>query len=565
MADKDNKYDLMYAYALGCLDTNEVLNFKEISVSDEDFLWDELGEFQNLAALMASILTVEIPKNEVKEKVAQKLYSLKNEEISSIQQGEQVKSENEIFDNNISESVGETINENIIEEPKEESIFETSVIEDETVNEHLDEPIVGNELNKEETSSKDEEINYEEFPGKEEKLEQELFSENKSLNEEEIKYEIEEHQDIGVPREEINQEQETFTGNENLNEEISLDDETQGIEIHSESEPEEEVHIEDIKNNIEQTTEEKEIMNENNNPFELDDDFLTKRKEPEKFRIEEVDDDPQGKESENFIEKFIEHNKSSITEKIDKTIEGVKEQIGNEPEVDESGYELVQPLSKNLSIFGSYNSAEEKYDLDENLIDHHLGEDSLKSQELQRVFIQKNSGSKLSIIILSILSILFLGAAVYFYLNFKKFTDNSNKQIAQLKNDSAALISSKQTSRAVISFLESPNVKVIELGPTEAVPNSSGKLYINFAAGAGYLYTKNLPVLASDKSLQLWLTDGSRFISLGVVVTKGDDEYYPFSFTHISSPGSTEVLVTEENLGGAKQPSSKLLLIGALE
>ncbi len=47
-------------------------------------LWDELGEFQNLTALMASILTVEMPEPEVKEKVAQKLYSLKNEDVQPV-------------------------------------------------------------------------------------------------------------------------------------------------------------------------------------------------------------------------------------------------------------------------------------------------------------------------------------------------------------------------------------------------------------------------------------------------------------------------------------------------
>ncbi len=414
---------------------------------------------------------------------------------------------------------------------------------------HLEEPLLNDE-NKIEQSSEEIEMQLKDKTA-DKKQEMEVKSEDENFDEE-----------LPVEDKSVT---ENINENEKLNEEIKLDNETQGIEIHSESEPEEEVHIEDIINNIEQTTEEKTIMEENNNPFELDDDFLPKRKEPEKFRFEEVDDEPQEKVSQNFIEKFIEHNKSSITEKIDKTIEGVKEQIGNEPEVDEFGYELVQPLSKNLSIFGSYNSNEEKDELDENLIDHHLGEDSLKSQELQRVYINKNSGSKLFIIILSILSLLFLGAAVYFYINFKKTVDSNDKQIVELKHDSAALYSSKQTSRAVISFLESPNVTVVELGPTDAVPNSSGKLYINFGLGAGYLYTKSLPVLASDKSLQLWLSSGGKFISLGIVDSKSSDEYYPFTFKPISSPGNTEILVTEENISGAKQPSSKLLLIGALE
>jgi Anti-sigma-K factor rskA, C-terminal len=543
MPNKDTKYDLMYAYALGCLNENDILNFKEISVSDENFLWDELGEFQNLAALMASILTVEIPKPEVKEKVARKLYNLKDEDTQSVEHEVDTIPDDQIFENGLD-------NDAILpKETKEKNIFAAPELDNEIQAESLEEPSIEDE-NKIEQSSEEIEMHLGDKPTNE-------------IQEMEVQIE-DENLDEGLPVEDKSI-TENINENEKLNEEITLDEETQGIEIHSEGEPEEEVHIEDIKNNIEQTTEEKTIMEDNNNPFELDDDFLPKRKEPEKFRLEEVDDEIQEKVSQNFIEKFIEHNKSSITEKIDKTIEGVKEQIGSEPEVDESGYELVQPLSKNLSIFGSYNSNEEKDELDENLIDHHLGEDSLKSQELQRVYINKNSGSKLSIIILSILSLLFLGAAVYFYLNFKKTVDSNDKQIVELKHDSAVLYSSKQTSRAVISFLESPNVTVVELGPTDAVPNSSGKLYINFSIGAGYLYTKSLPVLAGDKSLQLWLSSGGKFISLGVVDSKSSDEYYPVSFKPISSPGNTEILVTEEKTGGANQPSSKLLLIGALE
>ena len=545
MNDKDAKYELMYAYALGCLNEDEVLNFKEITISDENFIWDELGEFQNLTALMASILSVEMPEPEVKNKVAQKLYNLKDENVLPVQQEEDTKPDDQIFESSFDKEKEEIHTE----EAEDNSIVDEPVLDNESPIESIEQSLYEDE-NKIEEYSKEVGIQPKEIPD-EEKQEMEVQNEREIFNE-----------DLSLEEKSVT---ENKNENINLNEEISFDDETQGIEIHSENEPHEEVHIEDIENTIEQNTEENEMTEENNNPFELDDDFLPKRKEPEKFRFEEKDDDEQQeKVSQEFIEKFIEHNKSSITEKIDQTIDGVKEQIGNEPEIDDSGYELVQPLSKTLSILESNGISEKRDELDENLIEHNLGEDSLKSQELQRVYIQK-SGSRFSIIILIILSILFLGAAVYFYLNYKKITDTSDRQINQLKNDSAALISSKHTSRAVISFLESPNVKVVELGPTDASPNSSGKLYINFAAGAGYLFTKDLPVLASNKSLQLWLTDGSRFISLGVVATKGDDEYYPFAFKHINSPGSTEILITEENSGGAKQPSSRLLLIGALE
>ncbi len=120
MPDKDTKYDLMYAYALGCLNENDVLNFKEISVSDENFLWDELGEFQNLAALMASILSVEMPKPEVKEKVARKLYNLKDENIQSV---EDTKQDDQIFEGGLDKEVIPP------EETKENTIFEEPVLD----------------------------------------------------------------------------------------------------------------------------------------------------------------------------------------------------------------------------------------------------------------------------------------------------------------------------------------------------------------------------------------------------------------------------------------------------
>ena len=165
MSDKDAKYDLMYAYALGCLDDNQVLNFKELTVSDDNFAWDELGEFQNLAALMASILTVEIPKPEVKEKVAQKLYSLKNEGVQPSEQSTDVNKENETFDN-----IDEFVDEPVIDEPKESSIFETPFIENETVNEEIDLPTFENDLNETQLQEEIDKEKDKEFPDEEIKL-----------------------------------------------------------------------------------------------------------------------------------------------------------------------------------------------------------------------------------------------------------------------------------------------------------------------------------------------------------------------------------------------------------
>lgn len=76
--DKDYQ-DLISAFAFGCLDSDEQSSFIDNLSHDQYFNWYELGEFQNLAALLPSILTIEKPDDDVKSKVAQKLYAYKNE------------------------------------------------------------------------------------------------------------------------------------------------------------------------------------------------------------------------------------------------------------------------------------------------------------------------------------------------------------------------------------------------------------------------------------------------------------------------------------------------------
>ncbi|MBZ0200529.1 MAG: anti-sigma factor [Ignavibacteriaceae bacterium] len=71
--------NLIHAYSLGCLGKE---NFDEmVSIIDkkELFEYQELGEYQNLAALLPAILNMEMPSSEVKDKVAMKLYSLQEE------------------------------------------------------------------------------------------------------------------------------------------------------------------------------------------------------------------------------------------------------------------------------------------------------------------------------------------------------------------------------------------------------------------------------------------------------------------------------------------------------
>ena len=79
MAQKNEYYDLLYAYALGCLEEKDLNQLKEIQDADEEYPWLELGEFQNLVALLPSILNIETPSPQLKDKVARKLYRIRNE------------------------------------------------------------------------------------------------------------------------------------------------------------------------------------------------------------------------------------------------------------------------------------------------------------------------------------------------------------------------------------------------------------------------------------------------------------------------------------------------------
>ncbi len=81
MADQTRKelVEMLYAYSIGCLDKAEFLKLREYIRSNEDYAWEEMGEFQNLSAMLPAILNVESPERQLKDKVARKLYRLREQ------------------------------------------------------------------------------------------------------------------------------------------------------------------------------------------------------------------------------------------------------------------------------------------------------------------------------------------------------------------------------------------------------------------------------------------------------------------------------------------------------
>lgn len=81
--DTSNGHDfasLLHAFALGCLEREEYDLMMEYFKSNQDYPWQELGEYQNLVALLPSFLNIESPDPRVKDMVARKLYRLRDQQ-----------------------------------------------------------------------------------------------------------------------------------------------------------------------------------------------------------------------------------------------------------------------------------------------------------------------------------------------------------------------------------------------------------------------------------------------------------------------------------------------------
>lgn len=71
---------LLHAFALGCLEREDYDRMMEYFKSNQDYPWQELGEYQNLVALLPSFLNIEVPDAHVKDMVARKLYRLRDQQ-----------------------------------------------------------------------------------------------------------------------------------------------------------------------------------------------------------------------------------------------------------------------------------------------------------------------------------------------------------------------------------------------------------------------------------------------------------------------------------------------------
>jgi hypothetical protein len=77
--EKKKAIELIKLEVFDCLNNEDAEILRLSKEFDADFPWKELGEYQNLAALLPVALTIEFPVGELKDKVALKLYNMRDD------------------------------------------------------------------------------------------------------------------------------------------------------------------------------------------------------------------------------------------------------------------------------------------------------------------------------------------------------------------------------------------------------------------------------------------------------------------------------------------------------
>jgi len=77
--EKKKIVDLIKLEVLGCINPKDSEALRSAKETEAEFPWKELGDYQNLAVLLPIALKLGFPTSELKDKVAMKLYEIRDE------------------------------------------------------------------------------------------------------------------------------------------------------------------------------------------------------------------------------------------------------------------------------------------------------------------------------------------------------------------------------------------------------------------------------------------------------------------------------------------------------
>ena len=129
--DRNKSVDLIKSYVLGCLNPEVEKGLKSLMEDTENFPLQELGQYQNLVAMLPLNLSLETPGAEVKANISRKISELRAEQESAKQAEEVMISDQILLDDDqqvvFYESTQETP-ENITQPELFEEVSENSEI-----------------------------------------------------------------------------------------------------------------------------------------------------------------------------------------------------------------------------------------------------------------------------------------------------------------------------------------------------------------------------------------------------------------------------------------------------
>jgi len=173
----------------------------------------------------------------------------------------------------------------------------------------------------------------------------------------------------------------------------------------------------------------------------------------------------------------------------------------------------------------------------------------------------KNKKSFPGILISIILFIIVAAGIIVTYLKFSSDVKNYKSNVESLNKQIKNLSSQMSVSKELSELLQSKNLRIINLQGTAT--GGFGKIIISLDNSKGFLQLSQMPVLASGKVYQLWLSMNKKNVSMGTFSPANPDEYFPITLPEITNQQSAKFLVSEEPMTGSLQPGNKIFLTGS--
>lgn len=158
-------------------------------------------------------------------------------------------------------------------------------------------------------------------------------------------------------------------------------------------------------------------------------------------------------------------------------------------------------------------------------------------------------------------AVLLMGAAALLAWNLAK----TRSELARIRTDLAIAQDSLAAQTLTLGTLLGGGeaLTVVRLSSTGAQPPGM-QLFWNRRAGRGVLHAYGLPPAPPGRVYQLWLIRDGVPVPSQLFNSGPDGEVLVTNFALPSGEGVTAAAVTEEPAGGSPQPTSPILLLGAL-